>query len=178
MRARTFFYVSAGMFLMAAAYSLLAGKVLGQGGVSLTAVSATGLVVADDGRVYSEEAQSYPRPWPFVHRSTIPTSSKIIGFNREIAIAENGDSFFEDGAGWHPNGNIFTNAGGPVVPGPIVGINDRSTTDICVVTQTGNVYMAEPGPHSFSWRGNPFTGTVASMPTTWTQMKLKYKNEE
>jgi hypothetical protein len=121
--ARKFFYICAGMFLLALAYQLGVTNARGQAGGVVVAVTDPGqgsYVVDASGAVYFTLYGSNLAPAPhWSLRGTISSSSPIVhiegagttstGQDVEHAFASNGDFFVSSDGGrtWSRHGNVF-----------------------------------------------------------------------
>lgn len=120
--AKKFFYVCAGLLMLAGAYAMGARSAGAQGGQPHTAVGATvygqsTLVLASDGSLFASHWQD--RSWQYMGQVTPQLSAPFVALvagDQLYAVEQNGNVFVhpttEPFGTWEPFGNAFF--GGPV----------------------------------------------------------------
>lgn len=200
MRAKQFFYVCAGILMLAISYyhilPVARASVSSQQGA---AVSEYGdVAVATNGDVYSKietggvwefEVNAFGGPPPgspivAIHRVFSGSSSV-----QAYVYLENGEFYVVDGAYGVPGPNWIRLGGGnlfeylPDRQGPIVSLNFSGflgTQGLAVMLTSGDVFVGRLNAAfaEESFRGNVFSGTVQVEDTSITDVKEKFREEE
>jgi len=142
-RARAFFFVCAGLFLLALSYHLGARNAGAQAGATVGEISWNygAQVAAVQGRtIYTVAIPNPPDGgFPVQTLAPVPGASPIIAVDAvsNSALLENGDVYVREGGGWVLKGNLF--GGGPV---PV----QRETFGSLKVRYHGERRAAQPAP--------------------------------
>jgi len=188
MSAKRFFYASAGVLCLAVA-SAIASSNVGGTGTPRAGQALGGLVPAacsgyhfatEDGQVFRSNVP--PFPGTFILIGAIPTTNRVVaigelyGGNGSFAVTHNGDLFHKPNGGgeWALSNNIYdTISNEPPGDGPVIDATRYEGESIIVLTAQGNAY--EGGIPGWRYLGNMFDGPISVKATTWSKVKVEYR---
>ncbi len=120
MRARTFFYVCAGIFLLALAYQLGARSAVAQSGSTIEAAAASsfeGPEVVINRYLWRTGGTLAEPPVTLDCTVPVPGSSPVVGCGGHWVILADGSFYYSNGTSWTPVGRFPV--GGPTAQGQL-----------------------------------------------------------